>query len=60
MDKWSESIVIILLALAIFFVIVVPLFSPKALTEQGIKAYEKIVIAVVAILSYYLGKQHKK
>ena len=61
MDEWKpESIITLLLTVAVCFVIIVPLFTPEEMSEKGTDAYRQIVIAVVAILSYYLGKQHKK
>lgn len=56
----AESLVVLILAIAIACVIIVPLFTKEELSEEGTKAYVQIVIAVVAIISYYLGKKSKE
>ncbi len=61
MGKWTpESVITTLLAVSICFVIIVPLFTSEQMSKEGTDAYRQIVIAVVAILSYYLGKRSEK
>ncbi len=61
-EQWIRVLLAMALAWAIFVlstalasVVVVPLFTPDRLSEEGAETYKEIVIAIIAVISLSMG-----
>ena len=59
MKRWEpEDIIGMILAVAVAGIVIRPVF--KELQGDAIEPYEKVIIAVIAIISLYIGSKLKK
>ena len=61
-EQWTRIIIalsigwaLFCLSLALSAVLIVPLFTPDTLSEEGTKTYKEIAIAIVAVVSLAIG-----